>query len=539
MGLVKATDTAPGRLVRAPIHKLGYRFRVHDARLPGCPDPVFFGRRKAIFGHGCFWHRHAQCHFARISKSRLDFWQPKLDRNKARNAVTRRALTRMGGSTRVVWECELRDPVRIMSRSLAFLEDWFMSLSSIELFAGAGGLAMGISLAGFRSHAVVEWDKWACDTVRENQRLGSPLVRDWPLVEGDVRHWIENFDSKGLEGKLDLVAGGPPCQPFSMGGKHQAHRDERDMFPTTVDVIRRLKPRAFVVENVKGLTRSSFHNYYQYILTQLQFPQLNRKPDESWADHDRRLQQFKTSKCAESISLRYNVVPTLVNAANFGVPQRRERVFIVGFRSDVSAQWAFPRESHSLDAMLHDQWVTGEYWERHRIATRKRPAVPEGFASLVARLRGLGLPPTRQSWMTVRDALVGLTDPEINEGDALNHRFQSGAKSYPGHTGSPLDLPAKTLKAGDHGVPGGENMMVRDDGSRRYFSVRESARLQTFPDGYAFHGSWTEAMRQLGNAVPVTLGNAVAASVAEHLLNEDVRNASLRRLPMNGVMSPA
>ena len=143
---------------------------------------------------------------------------------------------------------------------------------------------------------------------------------------------------------------------------------------------------------------------------------------------------------------------------------------------------------------------------------------------MIERLRGLDLPPTRQAWKTVRDALVGLTDPEISEGDALNHRFQPGARSYAGHTGSPLDLPAKTLKAGDHGVPGGENMMVRADGSIRYFSVRESARLQTFPDGYAFHGSWTEAMRQLGNAVPMTLGHRVAASVAEHLLNEDLRN---------------
>ena len=99
-----------------------------------------------------------------------------------------------------------------------------------------------------------------------------------------------------------------------------------------------------------------------------------------------------------------------------------------------------------------------------------------------------------------------------------DHRFQDGAKTYPGHTGSPLDLPAKTLKAGDHGVPGGENMLVHTDGRVRYFTVREAARIQTFPDGYRFHGSWTEAMRQLGNAVPVMLGRIVAASVAERLI---------------------
>ena len=145
----------------------------------------------------------------------------------------------------------------------------------------------------------------------------------------------------------------------------------------------------------------------------------------------------------------------------------------------------------------------------------------------------------RAPWQTVRDALVGLSNPEKSEGDAANHRFQGGARVYPGHTGSPLDLPAKTLKAGDHGVPGGENMMVRDDGSVRYFTVRESARIQTFPDGYAFHGSWSEAMRQLGNAVPVTLGRVVAASVAEHLLNDDIRRVTTGQLALETAMAHA
>lgn len=405
-----------------------------------------------------------------------------------------------------------------------------MSLSSIELFAGAGGLAMGVSLAGFQSRSVVEWDKWACDTVLQNQKLGHPLVRGWPVIEGDVRNWIERVDTSSVSSNLDLVAGGPPCQPFSMGGKHQANQDTRDMFPVTVDVIRRLKPRAFIVENVKGLTRASFHNYYQHILLQLEFPEIARRPDESWNDHYHRLQQYKTAKRRHGIGLTYSVLPTLVNAANYGVPQRRERVFIVGFRSDLTVQWSFPRETHALDSLLYTQWVTGEYWDRHKIAKRLRPTIPDTLTTTVARIKGLGLPPMRAPWRTVRDALIGLTDPEKSEGDALNHRFQGGARAYIGHTGSPLDLPAKTLKAGDHGVPGGENMLVREDGSVRYFTVRESARLQTFPDGYAFHGSWTEAMRQLGNAVPVALGRIVASSVAEHLLNEDVRKIASARV---------
>ena len=104
-----------------------------------------------------------------------------------------------------------------------------------------------------------------------------------------------------------------------------------------------------------------------------------------------------------------------------------------------------------------------------------------------------------------------------------NHIFQPGARVYAGHTGSPLDLPAKTLKAGDHGVPGGENMLVMPTGEVRYFTVRESARLQTFPDTYVFHGSWTETMRQLGNAVPVALARIMAGSIAERLIEAETK----------------
>ena len=399
-------------------------------------------------------------------------------------------------------------------------------MKSIELFAGAGGLGMGLALAGFKHDAVIEWDKWACDSIRQNQERGFPLVMDWPLVEGDVRDWIRNYSPLEGENSVDVVAGGPPCQPFSMGGKHKAHRDTRDMFPTAVEVIRKVRPRAFILENVKGLTRSSFHNYYQHILLQLEFPEIVRKPDESWVEHYRRLQQVKTSGRGRSRSgLTYNVLTKLLNAANHGVPQRRERVFIVGYRSDLKANWEFPPETHSLDALLHDQWVTGEYWERHKVVRRARPAIPDAYLGVVDRLRGLNLPPTRYPWKTVRDALVDLPDAEnIPSTDSThNHRFQGGARSYLGHTGSPLDLPAKTLKAGDHGVPGGENMLVKADGSVRYFTVRESARLQTFPDGYVLHGSWTEAMRQLGNAVPVVLARAVAASVASTLVDVGFR----------------
>lgn len=408
-------------------------------------------------------------------------------------------------------------------------------MRSIELFAGAGGLGMGFGLAGFKPAAVVEWDKWACDTVRENLSRGFPYVSGWLVHEGDVREWINHFCDSGQTDGIELVGGGPPCQPFSMGGKHAAFADARDMFPVAVDVVRRLRPRAFIFENVKGLTRASFHNYYQYILLQLEFPEIQRKADMSWREHHEHLQKHKTSRRSQATAksaLEYNVVPTLVNAANFGVPQRRERVFIVGFRKDLDVNWRFPWETHSLDALLYEQWVTGVYWERHGVARARQPAMPDSARTAVERMRGLAIEPTRLPWRTVRDALVGLPTPSITSRESaiyMNHRLQPGARAYAGHTGSPMDLPAKTLKAGDHGVPGGENMLVNTDGSVRYFTVRESARLQTFPDGFYFHGSWTETMRQLGNAVPVLLARTVAASVAEKLLECSAKAAVAKR----------
>jgi DNA (cytosine-5)-methyltransferase 1 len=400
-------------------------------------------------------------------------------------------------------------------------------LKSVELFSGAGGLAMGVSLAGFESLAVVELDRWACDTIRENQKRGYPVVSQWPLWEGDVC----DFDWSSIPEGLDLLAGGPPCQPFSMGGKHKAYGDKRDMFPATVDVVRRLRPKSFIIENVKGLTRSTFASYYQYILLQLEFPEVTRRDHESWTDHLKRLQVEKTSGTLHLSGLTYNVVPTLVNAADHGVPQRRERVFIVGFRADLGVEWSFPRASHSLDALLRSQWVTGEYWDHHAVARRNRPSIPR---RLGARIRNLasGVTSTNdRPWRTVRDALNDIPDPRKRESRKLpNHNFQDGARVYPGHTGSPLDFPAKTLKAGDHGVPGGENMMILTNGDVRYFTVRESARLQTFPDGYRFHGSWTETMRQLGNAVPVALGRLVAASVAMQLAESGLSRSSDIRL---------
>ena len=373
---------------------------------------------------------------------------------------------------------------------------------------------MGVARAGFANEAVIERDKYACETVRRNQERGHALASAWRLFAEDVRR----FDFSIFRPDVDLLAGGPPCQPFSIGGKHGGFNDARDMFPEMIRAVRALRPRAVLIENVKGLLRRSFDGYFEYVKLRLEHPELDRRQDEPWREHLARLERQHTR--GRQDGLRYNVVFQLLNAADYGVPQKRERVFIVGFRSDVEERWAFPPPTHSLDALLREQWVTGEYWERNGVARRRRPERPDRLAGRVAKLSSALFEPSERPWRTIREALADLPDPEGEPRRAdqlLNHRFIPGARSYPGHAGSPLDEPAKTLKAGDHGVPGGENMLLQPDGAVRYFTVREAARLQTFPDDYLFPGSWTETMRQLGNAVPAELSRVMASAVASSL----------------------
>lgn len=383
-------------------------------------------------------------------------------------------------------------------------------MRSIELFAGAGGLGMGLHQAGFRPVNVIERDPYCCDTIGQNQGLKVAAVRDWQVLHCDVR--TVNFHE--FTGKVDLVSGGPPCQPFSVGGKHRAYNDTRDMFPEAVRAVREAQPKAFIFENVKGLTRTTFRNYYAYIQLQMEHPTLALRPDETWNEHHTRLERHHTS--GSRSDLHYRVITRVLNAANFGIPQRRERVFFVGFRDDLGIAWNFPQETHSFESLVWEQVMDAAYWHRNSVPKGARSVAPK----VLERARTLSEKPATLPWRTVREAIADLPDPEKSPRKAAevwNHQFQPGARSYPGHTGSPLDEPAKTLKAGVHGVPGGENMLCRQDGTVRYFTVRESARLQTFPDDYVFHGSWSEAMRQLGNAVPVELAHHVGTTVINQL----------------------
>lgn len=303
-------------------------------------------------------------------------------------------------------------------------------MNCIEIFSGAGGLAKGLEMAGANHCAFVEWDHNACTTLRHN--FNPSLV-----FEGDVR----NFPFSDYT-DIDIIAGGPPCQPFSLGGKAAGNNDSRNMFPSAISAIRQVMPKAFIFENVKGLLRPSFSDYFTYILLQLSYPSFCLGSDD-WRQNLEKLKALHHSKTHLS---DYQVNYYLVNAADYGVAQTRERIFIVGIRSNLGIHYSFPKPTSS-----------GE------------------------------------------------------------HTIRSGAKTYPGHTGSFIDWPSKTIKAGTHGVPGGENMVRFDKDNVRYLTVAEAKRIQSFPDNYHIFGSWTEAMRQLGNAVPVNLAKIVGSSVIKSI----------------------
>ncbi|RYD40414.1 MAG: DNA (cytosine-5-)-methyltransferase, partial [Verrucomicrobiaceae bacterium] len=161
-------------------------------------------------------------------------------------------------------------------------------LTSIELFSGAGGLALGLHDAGFSHQALYEWNASAVETLLYNQAMGYPSLKGCTITRADVR----SVDFRKHHG-VDLVAGGPPCQPFSMGGKAAGMKDVRDMFPQAIRAVAEIQPRAFIFENVRGLLRPAFSNYVEFIRLQMEFPGFPISENISWDQNLARLQRHK------------------------------------------------------------------------------------------------------------------------------------------------------------------------------------------------------------------------------------------------------
>ncbi|TKA09515.1 DNA cytosine methyltransferase [Actinacidiphila oryziradicis] len=414
--------------------------------------------------------------------------------------------------------------------------------ASVELFTGGGGLAMALHEAGFRHLVVNEFAKRACETLRSNvavDRKGEDHVPQgmsdpWPLIEGDVR----SVEFAYLRDRVDVIAGGPPCQPFSLGGAHKGDDDERNMFPELFRVVRETRPKAIICENVRGLLRASFRPYFDYILRELALPFEERRPGATWTEHDEYL-RARDALIPQDSPQRYIVTPMPVNAADFGVPQVRNRVIIVAFRADLGINretWQrdfMPQPTHSENA-LHLSMRDSSYWRRHRVPADARKRAMDALPQRPAKDDGL------KPWRTLRDALYGNPDrpwepalptdllekKEHRDPRFVHHQGWPGARVYAGHTPNVLDRPAKTVKAGVHGVPGGESVMLLDDTTHRYMTVRETARVMTFPDWWRLEGPRGEQMRQLGNAVPVQLGKVFAEAVVQALRSVNALSAS-------------
>lgn len=259
-----------------------------------------------------------------------------------------------------------------------------------------------------------------------------------------------------------------------------------------------------ILENVHGLTRESFRPYLDYIFRQLSFPSIEpSSPDEEWLTHDSRLARHAASY---GVAPEYNLRWAVLNAADYGVPQVRTRVVIIATRREYPVV-ELPAPTHSRDALIHAQ-QSGVYWETNHLPQ------PEDFRPPKRGPAQREDPDARlQPWRTVREALVGLPAPSPDHNDPLQHWLITGARLYRGHKGSLLDWPSKTIKAGVHGVAGGENIVHLDDGSHRYFTIREMARLQGFPDSYAFCGPRSRVIGQIGNAVPCGLAEEIGRQV--------------------------
>lgn len=334
---------------------------------------------------------------------------------------------------------------------------------AIELFTGCGGLSLGLHNANWKIIQGIEIDKWAVETYRHN-------FSNTNVINTDVR----TVDFTQFEG-VGLIAGGPPCQPFSVAGKQLAKEDQRDMVPEFIRAVRDAKPKAFILENVRGLTTSRHKHYLEWVVSSL-------------------------------AELGYSVYLKVLDAAAYGVPQHRLRLFIVGVPMGV--RFGFPVPTHG----------------------------PNG----------------KQDYVTVKDALQNVPEAEPNTAIvtyAKNPilRPSPWAGMMVNGKGRPINLnaPSSTIPAtaGGNRTPfldpdeifveyhahlraGGQPRTGKIDGVRR-LTLRECARIQTFPDTFDFLGPKTAQFRQVGNAVPPLLGQVVSKAVYEALFYPERLNGNI------------
>jgi len=331
----------------------------------------------------------------------------------------------------------------------------------IDLFSGPGGLTLGLSHSGILPIAGVEWNKDAVETYKTH-------TPDSEHYCGDIR--TVNFSR--YRGAADIVFGGPPCQPFSTGGLRKGNGDERNMIPPFLAAIETIQPRVVVMENVPGMLVKDRRHYFDSVITHL-------------AD------------------LGYRPAWRLLNSADYGVPQKRRRIFIVAFRDML---FRFPRPTHGPET--------------------NRPHIASGT---VVTHKPVGEP--------ARSAVSYAPEVDLRPNPYAGHVYKGG--------GRPIDLsgPCHTVYASAGGnkthwvdtlnvapeyhrhlMAGGKTREGVVPGARR-LSVEESALIQTFPPGLRFHGSRSSQFTQVGDAVPPLLAEHLGRGIVAHLTGEPLNDA--------------
>jgi DNA (cytosine-5)-methyltransferase 1 len=333
---------------------------------------------------------------------------------------------------------------------------------TIELFAGGGGLALGMEKAGFECVMLNEFDKWACQTLRNNRP-------NWRVVEGDVAA----VDFSEFHGQIDVLSGGFPCQAFSYAGKKLGFEDTRGtLFYEFSRAVKQVQPKMFIAENVRGLVN---HDNGRTLETMIEVME----------------------------GLNYKVLPPKVlKAIHYQVPQKRERLFLIGIRQDLHIDFHYPKPSDQI-LVLADALKAGKLYSTDVPGSpgQKYPEQKKKIMDLI---------PPGGYW---RDL------PEALQKAYMKQSYYLGG----GKTGMARriawDEPCLTLTTS----PAQKQTERCHPDESRPFTTREYARIQTFPDDWVFAGSMNQVYKQIGNAVPVNLGYAVAKEMVRALNYHTIR----------------
>ena len=309
-------------------------------------------------------------------------------------------------------------------------------LTSVEICAGAGGQALGLSMAGFHHLVLVEYEKEYCEVLKMNRP-------DWNVVCADVR----DFDGTPYKG-VDLFAGGVPCPPFSAAGKQLGKDDERDLFPEAIRLIREIEPKAVMLENVRGFLSAQFDDYREWIL--------------------------------KSISdLGYAVHIQLLNASDYGVPQLRPRVVIVGIRNDILDTFAYPKAN-----------------------PQNTPNVGQVLKDMMA----------QNGWSKVQEW--------AENANAIAPTIVGGSKKHGGPDLGPVRARKAWAQLGVDGSGVANEAPAENFDGMPKLTKEMIARIQGFPDDWSFGKKKTHACRMIGNAFPPPVACAVGLEIRRCLENE-------------------